>query len=101
MRTALSLVSCAFAVLDYADSESVKSWSVTYFVVGCLFIACVDLTWLTGWFRYKRTKEILALPKDQLPRKFDRFRMKYQAQFLGVLLAIMPVIYVSSGWHNV
>lgn len=101
MRTALSLVSCAFAILDYADGETVRSWSLTYFVVGCLFIACVDLTWLTGWFRYKRTKEILAIPKEKLPKKFDRFRMKYQAQLLGVLLAILPILYVSSGWRSV
>ena len=101
MRTALSLVSCAFTILDYSDAESNAGWRASYFVVGCLFVDCVDLTWLTGYFRYRRTKEILAVPKDALPHKFDRFRMKYQAQFLGFLLFITLILFVASGAKNI
>ncbi|KAH8051598.1 DUF202-containing protein [Aureococcus anophagefferens] len=79
MRTALSLVSCAFTILDYADDQS-GGWYATYFVVGCLFVGCVDLTWLTGYMRYKRTKEILAIPKDALPRSSPGSAAKYQAR---------------------
>ena len=95
MRTALSLVSCAFTLLDYADGESSSAWKCTYFVLGCLFVGCVDLTWLTGWFRYRRIKEILSIPKDALPSKFNRFRMKYQAQMLGILLTAVMILFVS------
>ncbi|KAJ8614512.1 hypothetical protein CTAYLR_000786 [Chrysophaeum taylorii] len=101
VRTALSLVSCAFTLLNEAYSDGNQSWRITYFVIGCLFVGCVDLTWLTGWFRYRRIKDILAMPKDAIPEKFNRVRVRFQAHFLGLLLTSTVVIYIASGWRAV
>ena len=100
VRTSLSLVSCAFTLLDESLKETRAAWSVTFFITGCLFVSCVDLTWLTGWFRYRQTKDVLALPKDAIPGKFIRFRMHFQAHYLGVLLTITLIIYIISGARN-
>lgn len=86
VRTALSLVSCSFTLWDH-------SW----IVVGCLFVACVDLTWFTGYSRYRTIKDVLALPKDAVPANFNRVPLSYQAIFLGLLLLATLVIYLISG----
>lgn len=98
VRTALSLVSCSFTLWDQATSNS--SWRTTYFVVGCLFVACVDLTWFTGYSRYRTIKDVLALPKDAVPANFNRIRLSYQAIFLGLLLLAILIIYVVSGYQQ-
>jgi len=101
VRTALSLISCGFTLLNEATNYSNYSWRVIYFVLGSLFLCCVDLTWMTGWFRYRRNKDILSMPKESLPQKFNRFRMRFQAQFLGGLLISTLIVYVASGWRNI
>mmetsp|Transcript_609 Transcript_609/g.2397 ORF Transcript_609/g.2397 Transcript_609/m.2397 type:complete len:317 (-) Transcript_609:98-1048(-) len=101
VRTALALVSVGLTLLGEATGNAYAWWRVTYFVVGALFLVCVDLTWLTGWCRYRRTKELLALPKRALPRKFGRYGVRCQAHFLGVLLAATLLVFVGSGWQDV
>ena len=93
IRTALSLLSCAFTMLGESTSMSSSSWDISYFIMGCLFVGCVDLTWFTGWMRYLKVKEVLALPKELLPPHFGRFRVTYQARLLGVLLTIVMFMY--------
>ena len=93
IRTALSLLSCAFTMLGESTSMSSSSWDISYFIMGCLFVGCVDLTWFTGWMRYLKVKEVLALPKELLPPHFGRFRLTYQARLLGVLLTIVMFMY--------
>lgn len=97
IRTALGLLTCAFML----ESQGTKSWTVTYFVLGCFFVASVDLAWITGWFRYRRTKEILAMAKENLPSKFYRVKIRFQAHVLGILFTTAAAVYVASGWNTV
>ena len=127
MRTALALVSVAFTLLDYALDYESAGWRWTYWLLGALFVACVDLTWLTGWARYRRVKEVrgrrpriarravlhflgarrgvaqvLQLPRAEIGlKRFDRFRMRHQAHMLGALLAALLVVYLPSSWRYV
>lgn len=87
--------------MNEAGDQSKRTWRATYFVVGSLFVGCVDLTWVTGWFRYRRNKDLLAMPKESLPHKFNRFRLRFQAYFLGLLLTSTMIIYIVSGWASV
>lgn len=93
IRTALGLLSCAFML----ESQGTKAWTVTYFVLGCFFVASVDLAWVTGWFRYRKTKQILAMAKENIPPKFHRLRLSFPAYVLGVLFTTTAAVYVASG----
>ena len=72
-----------------------------WYLCGLWIIGLVDLTWLTGYLRYKRVKELLALPREAIPEHFGRFRMKYQALGLGVGLVAILVLYVPTGIREI
>lgn len=96
VRTALSALSIAFSLLSLADDT--ERWlEITLFVVGCCFVVNVLLTFVTGWLRYTRVKDVLMLSKRELTENFQRLGLSHQARFLSALLVIVTGIYVCAG----
>ena len=96
VRTALSAVSIAFSLLSLTD-DTVKWLEVTLFVIGCLFVVNVLLTFVTGWLRYTRVKDVLMLSKRELTDNFQRLGVSHQARFLSALLVVLTLVYVLFG----
>ena len=111
-RTSLSLVSCGFTLLSEAKDHDNAAWRLPYFALGCLFFACVDLTWLTGYLRYRQNKALLLTPKQDLFLRENLasktrgekaqhhptgFSLTYQAHFLAAILLSTLLLYVASG----
>ena len=96
VRTALSALSIAFSLLSLTD-DTVKWLEVTLFVIGCLFVVNVLLTFVTGWLRYTRVKDVLMLSKRELTDNFQRLGVSHQARFLSALLVVLTLVYILFG----
>ena len=96
VRTALSALSIAFSLLSLTD-DTEKWLEVTLFVIGCLFVVNVLLTFVTGWLRYTRVKDVLMLSKRELTDNFQRLGVSHQARFLSALLVVLTLVYVLFG----
>lgn len=101
VRTALSALSIAFSLLTLSD-ESTKQWlKVTLFVVGSLMVANVLMTFVTGWLRYVRVKDVLMLDKQEMSANFGRLGLSHQARFLSLLLFVISFAYITGGSHDI
>lgn len=94
VRTALSALSVAFSLLTLSDSASSSWLEVALFVSGCAMTANVLLTFITGWLRYVRVKDVLLLAKEHMTEDFRRFGLSHHARFLSVILCFISVLYL-------
>ena len=63
IRTTFSLLSCGLTLQNYANDSSSGTWHWWLFAVGCATIVSMDFTYMTGWIRYGKVKEILQQNK--------------------------------------
>lgn len=96
VRTALSALSIAFSLLTVAE-DATKQWlAVCFFVTGSFMVANVLFTFVTGWLRYVRVKDVLMLSKSEMSENFGRFGLSHQARFLSAILLFISVLYISA-----
>ena len=99
MRTALSVLTCAFSFMSLQDQSSTSyTWMVVVFILGSLFVVSVLFTYLTGWLRYRKVKLILEKAYHELTPRFDRLGLSHQSKFLGALLILTALVYWSGVW---
>mmetsp|Transcript_40587 Transcript_40587/g.52272 ORF Transcript_40587/g.52272 Transcript_40587/m.52272 type:complete len:240 (+) Transcript_40587:63-782(+) len=94
-RTALSALTVAFSLLTLADDTSAGWLAVSLFVTGCFMVLNVMFTFVTGWLRYVRIKDVLLMTKSDLTDNFNRFGISHHARFLILLLAVISGFYMA------
>ena len=94
VRTALSALSIAFSLLTLSDDATTEWLKITLFVSGSFMVANVLFTFITGWLRYGRVKDVLMLPKQEMSENFGRFGLSHHARFLSVLLLVISALYL-------
>lgn len=101
VRTAISALSVAFSLLTLVgDSE--KSWLASLlFLLGSGFIISVFTTFVTGWLRYARVRDVLMLAKREVPTHLHRVGVSHQAKFLCILFVFLSIIYLCGAHHLV
>jgi uncharacterized membrane protein YidH (DUF202 family) len=95
VRTALSALSISFSMLTLADDATSTWLSVSLFVVGCFMVSNVLFTFVTGWLRYVRVKDVLMMEKSEMTENFGRFGLSHHARFLAVLLLTITAMYIA------
>ena len=95
VRTALSALSISFSLLTLADDATSTWLSVSLFVVGCFMVSNVLFTFITGWLRYVRVKDVLMMDKSEMSENFGRFGLSHHARFLAVLLLAITAMYIA------
>jgi len=96
IRTAVSILGCAFTFLGLAEnSDSGYNWASITLGVG--FVACVLLTFFTGWFRYKQVKNLLTRQTQDIHDNFERLGVGWQSHMLGLLLVSTAILYAYGG----
>jgi uncharacterized membrane protein YidH (DUF202 family) len=95
VRTALSALSISFSLLTLADESSATWLSVSLFIVGCFMVSNVLFTFVTGWLRYVRVKDVLMLDKSEMTENFGRFGLSHHARFLAILLLAITAMYIA------
>lgn len=101
VRTALSVLGVALSLLSLADDLGTVSMDSLALVLGVTFVLCTLFTYLTGWLRYARVKQVLTWQGDQVKARFGRFGLGYQAKFLGVALILTVPLYIAGGIYTV
>lgn len=101
VRTALSVLGVALSLLSLADDLGTVSMDSLALVLGVTFVLCTLFTYLTGWLRYARVKEVLTWQGDQVKARFNRFGLGYQAKFLGIALILTVPLYIAGGIYVV
>lgn len=66
-------------------------------ILGVAFVLCTMFTYVTGWLRYARVKEVLSWHGSQVKARFGRFGLGYQAKFLGIALVLTVPVYIAGG----
>ena len=93
VRTTLATITCAFSFLNL--SSNIEHWSLILFILGCVFVACALLTYITGKLRFQRLKTVLSMPYSTLAPKFRRFGMGHHATLFGLLIVATSAVYWS------
>lgn len=101
VRTALSVLGVALSLLSLADDLGTISMDSLALVLGIAFVVCTLFTYLTGWLRYAKVKEVLTWQGAQVKARFGRFGLGYQAKFLGVALVLTVPLYIAGGIYVV
>ena len=91
VRTALSALSISFSLLSLSD-DSTSYIQLALFVMGSCMVANVLLTFVTGWLRYVRVKDVLMLARSEMTENFGRFGLSHQARFMSVLLLGISIV---------
>lgn len=95
VRTSLSALSVAFSLLTLVE-YSKKAWlSAMLFLLGGGFIISVFTTFVAGWLRYARVRDVLMLAKREVPTHLHRIGISHQARFLCILFVILTIIYLA------
>eukprot|EP00752_Nemacystus_decipiens_P014392 g12801.t1 len=97
VRTALSVLGVALSLISLTDEMGSTSMDSTALVLGVAFVLCTLFTYLTGWLRYARVKEVLTWTGSQVKGKFGRFGLQYFTWFLGGALVLTVPIYLMAG----
>lgn len=100
IRTAMSLLTLAFTLQTEAADADKTSWSKVLFITGCLTIGAVEVTYFTGWVRYSKVKDILAVNMEDLTPKMGRLKLKYQTHFVFVVLVLIAFVYWFGGYDD-
>ena len=95
VRTALSALTIAFSLLTLSDDASSAS-QLALFVMGSCMVANVLFTFITGWLRYVRVKDVLMLTRSEMSENFGRFGLSHQARFMSALLLGISVVMLIS-----
>ena len=95
VRTALSALTIAFSLLTLSDDASSAS-QLALFVMGSCMVANVLFTFVTGWLRYVRVKDVLMLTRSEMSENFGRFGLSHQARFMSALLLGISVVMLIS-----
>lgn len=98
VRTAVTVLTLSFSFLDLVVSLSDTAWYV--FVLGCLFVTAVPITYITGWARYTKVKEILNLGNSEMTSNFQRLGIRHQARYFAVVLLITVIGYYIIGYQT-
>lgn len=97
VRTALSVLGVALSLISLADDMGSTSMDSTAMALGVAFVLCTLFTYMTGWLRYARVKEVLTWTGSQVKGRFGRFGLQYFTWFLGVALVLTVPIYLIAG----
>mmetsp|Transcript_63996 Transcript_63996/g.176786 ORF Transcript_63996/g.176786 Transcript_63996/m.176786 type:complete len:254 (+) Transcript_63996:272-1033(+) len=100
IRTTFSLLSCGLTLQNYANDSSSGTWHWWLFAVGCATIVSMDFTYMTGWIRYGKVKEILQQNKEVLGPKMGRLKLKYQTFLVFATLCTVAVVYWMGGYDD-
>lgn len=95
VRTALSALSIAFSLLTMSEDATSQWLAVSLFVTGSFMVSNVLFTFITGWLRYVRVKDVLMLSKSEMTEHFGRFGLSHHARFLSAILLFISVLYIS------
>ncbi|CAM9831414.1 unnamed protein product [Discosporangium mesarthrocarpum] len=96
VRTALAVLTMAMSLLSLTEDLS-SSIRILGLMLGVVFMTCTLFTYLTGWLRYSRVKQVLAWQGEEVRAKLGRFGLSYQAKFLGLALVFVIPLYVLGG----
>eukprot|EP00903_Cladosiphon_okamuranus_P016293 g15025.t1 len=97
VRTALSVLGVALSLISLTDDMGSTSMDSTALALGVAFVLCTLFTYMTGWLRYARVKEVLTWTGNQVKGKFGRFGLQYFTWFLGWALVLTVPIYLMAG----
>lgn len=97
VRTALSVLGVALSLLSLAAEMGTLSMDTLALALGVTFVACTIFTYMTGWLRYTRVKEVLSWTGSQVKGSFGRFGLQYFTHFLGIALVLTIPIYMIGG----
>lgn len=97
VRTALSVLGVALSLLSLADDMGSLSMDSIALALGVAFVLCTLFTYLTGWLRYTRVKEVLTWTGSQVKGTFGRFGLQYFSWFLGIALLCTVPLYLIGG----
>lgn len=97
VRTALSVLGVALSLVSLSDDMGSTLTDSSALAVGVAFVVCTLFTYLTGWLRYARVKEVLSWTGTQVKGSFGRFGLQYFTWFLGVVLVLTVPIYLMAG----
>lgn len=97
VRTALSVLGVALSLVSLTADMGSTLTDSTALAVGVAFVACTLFTYLTGWLRYARVKQVLSWTGTQVKGSFGRFGLQYFTWFLGVALVLTVPIYLTAG----
>lgn len=97
VRTALSVLGVALSLISLTDDLGSTSMDSTALALGVAFVLCTLFTYMTGWLRYARVKEVLTWTGSQVKGKFGRFGLQYFTWFLGAALVLTVPIYLMAG----
>ena len=97
VRTALSVLGVALSLISLTDEMGSATMDSTALALGVAFVLCTLFTYLTGWLRYARVKEVLTWTGSQVKGKFGRFGLQYFTWFLGGALVLTVPIYLMAG----
>lgn len=97
VRTALSVLGVALSLISLTDELGSTSMDSTALALGVAFVLCTLFTYMTGWLRYARVKEVLTWTGSQVKGKFGRFGLQYFTWFLGVALVLTVPVYLMAG----
>lgn len=97
VRTALAVLGVALSLLSLMSDLGTVSGDSLALVLGVAFVLCTMFTYLTGWLRYSRVKEVLTWQGSQVKAKFGRFGLGYQARFLAIALILTVPLYIAGG----
>lgn len=100
IRTTFSLLTCAITLQAESEDASTTTWHRMLYFTGCLCIVAMEMTYLTGWSRYAKVKDILKLNKSDLQPKMGRLKIKYQTQVTFATLVLIAVLYWVGGWSE-
>ncbi|CAM9733625.1 unnamed protein product, partial [Ectocarpus fasciculatus] len=97
VRTALSVLGVALSLISLTDDMGSATMDSTAMALGVAFVACTLFTYMTGWLRYTRVKEVLTWTGNQVKGRFGRFGLKYFTWFLGAALVLTVPVYFIAG----
>lgn len=97
VRTALSVLGVALSLLSLSDSLGSTFLDSLSLALGVAFVMCTLFTYLTGWLRYTRVKEVLTWTGSQVKDSFGRFGLHYFTRFLAIALILAVPLYVMGG----
>ncbi|CAM9870390.1 unnamed protein product, partial [Hapterophycus canaliculatus] len=97
VRTALSVLGVALSLISLTEDLGSTTMDSTALALGVAFVLCTLFTYMTGWLRYVRVKEVLTWTGSQVKGRFGRFGLHYFTWFLGWSLLLTVPIYLIAG----
>jgi len=101
VRTSLKSLSVAFALLQLVATAPTAWTALALYVVASAFVLSVFTTFLTGWLRFSRVRDVLLSSSSGsghhggggAPLRFHRLGLSHQAYFLAALCALLTAVF--------